>query len=399
MALILYLLGRAHNNPTVPTTSMHQSKERKRLHKPQPVRKSTGTKNRTLYSCKEILDVVRAQSCLILEQGADDDALTQQPGALQRTENNHGHIGYLLKNPNFDPLGNHHSNRSDDSLSHYSEDDMDDGGGNLRRRRCKTPVLFVGQLESRPWRHLQGDPTNCLADQYRAELPPRSFTPSIIEPQMQLKKSPRRRLRKIKCQLSLRDLIKEQSRSFSHSDCETLCGSDSPGSATSPTSPTKSYFEVKQLKLKDKPPRRMLTPDLQAAPAPDDDIALQMVTELLTNELCSALFKHHPREKGDRASSLQILLMIEAYENLQQQVRREGYESHITGRKAKSHVEAVDGILDHWLEVLYEMYDRSQQKKSDCEKIEEVEEVEEEDWPLRRSEDSQATCVERGGWE
>jgi hypothetical protein len=146
----------------------------------------------------------------------------------------------------------------------------------------------------------------------------------------------------------------------------------------------------------------MLTPDLQATPGPDDDIALQMVTELLTNELCSALFKHHPREKGDRASSLQILLMIEAYENLQQQVRREGYESHITGHVGKGHVEAVDGILDHWLEVLYDMYDRSQQKKSDCEKIEEVEEVDEVDevdWPLRCSEDSQATCVERGGWD
>jgi hypothetical protein len=372
---------------------MHQSKERKRLHKPPPVRKLAGTRNRTLYSCKEILDVVRAQSCLILEQGADDDALTHQPGALQRTENR-AHVGYLLQNPN--PLENHHSNRSDDSLSHYSGDDMDDGDGFPLRRRCKTPVLFVGQLESRSRGHLHNDPTKCLAEEYRAELPPRVFTPSI-EPQIQQAKSPRRRLRKIKCQLSLRDLIKEHANSFSHSDCETLCGSESPGSATSPTSPTKSYFEVKQLKLVDKPPRRMFTPNLQVPPGLDDNIALQMVSELLTNELCSALFKHHPREKGDRASSLQILLMIEAYENLQQQVRREGYDSHLVGRPGDGHVEAVDGILDHWLDVLYAMYDRSQQEKGGCEKIEEVEEIEEEDWPLRPSMDSQATCV--GGWE
>lgn len=397
MALVLYLLGKAHNNSTVPTTSMHQGKERKRLHKPPPVRKLAGTRNRNLYSCKEILDVVRAQSCLILEQGADDDALTHQPGALQRTESSHAHVGYLLKSPY--SLRNRHSNHSDDSLSHYSGDDMDDGGGVPLRRRCKTPVLFVGQLESRSRGHLHSDPTKSLADQYRAELPPRVFTPSI-EPQIQQAKSPRRRLRKIKCQLSLRDLIKEHANSFSHSDCETLCGSESPGSATSPTSPTKSYFEVKQLNLVDKPPRRMFTPDLQVPPGLNDDIALQMVSELLTNELCSALFKHHPREKGDRASSLQILLMIEAYENLQQQVRRDGYESHLARHAGDGHVEEVDGILDHWLDVLYAMYDRSQQEKGACEKIEEVEEIEaieEEAWPLRPSFDSQATYV--GGWE
>jgi hypothetical protein len=365
---------------------MPQNKERKRLHKSPPRQNS----NKPLYSCTDIFDVVRAQSCLILAEDRADDALTDQ-GQDQSQEQTvyEAHVGYMLEKP----LQNHHSNYSNDSLSHYSGSEMDDG--DLKRRRCKTPVLYVGQLESKP---LEIDPAKCLADQYRAELPPRVFTPSI-EPQ--LAKPPRRRLRKIKCQLSLRDTIKEQAKSISYSDCETLVGSESPRSPASTISPTKSYFEAEQLNLVDKPQRRILTPDSQswdALPGLDDDIALQMCTTLLSNELATALFKHHPAERGDRASGFQILLMIEAYEAMQQQIRRECYESQLMGQFDNDHVEAVDNILTHWLHALYAMYDRSQEKKSSWERIEEAGEMEEECWPLRRSEDLQATCVNGRGW-
>ncbi|TVY84706.1 hypothetical protein LSUE1_G001060 [Lachnellula suecica] len=355
---------------------MHQNKERKRLQKPFPARGSS-----ELFSRNTTFDVARAQSCLLLQQGAYDDGLTHQ--GFERTENR-VEVECLPKIAS----ENFHPNISLDSLSHYSTDEMDDEP--IRRRRCKTPVLFVGQLEnSRP---LEIDPAECLAGQYRAELAPRAFTPAN-EPQ--LAKSPLRRLRKIKCQVSLRDIIKEHAKTASISDCETLCGSESPATSTSTISPTKSYFEVDELKLVDKPPRRIFTPDLQAldaAPGQQNIIALQMCKNLLTN----ALFQDHPKENGDEGSGLQILLMIEAYEAIQQQVRRERCQSNAAGQLGDIQAQAIDGILDHWLDALYAMYDRSQEQSS-CGKIEVSREIAEEAWLGRRSEDSQATCI-TGGW-
>lgn len=104
--------------------------------------------------------------------------------------------------------------------------------------------------------------------------------------------------------------------------------------------------------------------------------------DLLTNELATALFKQHPSENHDRASGLQVLLMIEAYETLQQHVRKEIQEAAVAGKEVDDHVRNMEAILDRWLESLYAIYDSSE-KRSSCEIIKE-----EEDWPLRRSEDS-----------
>lgn len=359
---------------------MPLNKERKRLHKLPPGQKSQNP----FYSCKDVFNIVLAKSCLIENQQVADDALTRLDQGLEKTWHAaHAQIEYLYENSSQKSC----PNLSYGSLSHYSEDDMDDG--HVKRRRCKTPVLFVGQLERTP----EIDPAKCLAEEYRADLPQRAYTPCI-----ELLKPPRRKLRKMKCQVSLRDTIKEHAKSFSYSDSETLVGSESPRSPASTISPSKSYFEIKRLNLVDKPPKRMLTPDSQAwdaLPGLDDDIALQMCTNLLTTELATALFRHHPTEKQDRASGLQILLLIEAYEAMQQQNRRERYDSHLNGEFEDSHVEAVDLILDHWLNALYAMYDRAQESNKSYEIIEEAGE---EKWPLRRSENSQATCVNGRGW-
>lgn len=105
--------------------------------------------------------------------------------------------------------------------------------------------------------------------------------------------------------------------------------------------------------------------------------------DLLTNELATALFKQHPSENQDRASGLQVLLMIEAYETLQQHVRKEIHDAAVAGQEVDDHVRNMEAILDRWLESLYAIYESSE-KRSSCEIIKE----EEEDWPLRRSEDS-----------
>ncbi|KAH6672335.1 hypothetical protein B0J14DRAFT_483010 [Halenospora varia] len=256
----------------------------------------------------------------------------------------------------------------------------------VKTRRAKTPVFYIGQLENR---RKSFDRTQALADQYRASLPARPFTPAWDH---NLEKSSKRSLRKIKCQQSLRDLMKEHSRSTSYSDCDTLVGSDV---SESPTSPTQKFSEIQtpqKLHLVDKASKRASLPEkLILDPTIEDDVGLQICTNLLTNELASALFRQHPSEQEDRASGLQILLMIEAYESMQQDIRRELYESQATGHKMDSHVKYIDGILDQWLEALYAVYDRAELKKKKCEAIKEVDE--EEDWSPRHSEDSQVTCI------
>ncbi|EHL01908.1 hypothetical protein M7I_2091 [Glarea lozoyensis 74030] len=195
----------------------------------------------------------------------------------------------------------------------------------------------------------------------------------------------------------LRDLVKDHSRSSrpsSSSDCDTLVGSESPNSPRSPTD--KEFPEVTRLHLVDKPPPR---PQALSEKASLDminelhnEIGLGICMNMLTNELATALFKQHPSENADRASGLQIRLMIEAYETLQDHVRNELYDAFVSGKELDPHVQEYEAILERWLDSLYAVYEVAQEKKPTCEVIKEVEE-EENDWPLRRSQDSAETFV------
>jgi hypothetical protein len=93
----------------------------------------------------------------------------------------------------------------------------------------------------------------------------------------------------------------------------------------------------------------------------DDDIGLEICVDLLTTELATALFRQHPAEREDRASGLQILLMIEAYETVQQHVRQQLCDPRVT-EEMSNHVKSCDKILGYWLKVLYSVYDQSQEK-------------------------------------
>ena len=84
--------------------------------------------------------------------------------------------------------------------------------------------------------------------------------------------------------------------------------------------------------------------------------------DLLTNALATAFFRQHPTENEDRASGLQILLMIEAYETVQQHVRQQLYDPQVTGQENGS-LRSMERILNHWLEVLHSVYDRSEEAK------------------------------------
>lgn len=243
----------------------------------------------------------------------------------------------------------------DDTLSIYSNHSMD--SALFQRRRSKTPVFFVGQLE----RKSTLDRAQALADDYRAVLPLR-LKSSFVE--LERSKTPKR-IRKIKCQLSLRDLVKEHEH---HSPPPSTPGSDVDtlvGSPAWPRSPSDSEFDKNSLPPLDEV-QELYTNDDGAPlpPIPDlnNDIGLKICADLLTNELASSLLQHQPPEPGMQASGLQILLLIEAYETVQQRVRQLSCESHGTG-KNMDHVRSTEMILEHWLQVLYAVYDRSVEKK------------------------------------
>jgi hypothetical protein len=439
MTLVLYLLGRSLWGPDN-TSPFHHNMERNRLRK-KSRRKNIG---RSIYSCKDIFDVIRAQSCLTIIEDDDDEVRETDRGGINKAGANtktRPHVGFLLDEKKIIP--------SESSLSNYSvEDEMEEPEQPMRRRpktpvfaigqlshhssnnievikrrarsksppvfsinhleypsiqeikepirrRAKTPVFAIGQLERKSTiRPI--DKSQILADQYKEILPPRAFTPCAD--QRQIKRLTPKKLRKIKCQVSLRDLVRDQAKLSSpttaYSDAETLVGSESP-----PTSPLSQKFkdidkDILPLARTKKTQSSIQDDGRTLSTTSSDfsnDIALKITIDLLTNELATALFKHHPAEISDRASGLQILLMIEAYETVQQHVRQRIWDRHVKGM-SNDHVQDVEDILERWLKVLYSVYDRTQESGSAEECAGKIEIADE--WPLRKSLDMEGLTIQ-----
>ena len=233
------------------------------------------------------------------------------------------------------------------SPSIYSLETMDLELQNLRRTRAKTPCFWVGQLEEKA-----NDPAAVLAGEYRAELPARTRSPyNPIGP-----KTLARTVRKVKGQQSLRDALKDDRPDCS--DAETLIGSETPKSEASPTS---AKFPSRLSHDFPESIERESSPDQQFEE--HNAIGLRICLEMLTNELATALFKQHPAEKLDRASGLQIMLMIEAYESVQQRIRQDVHHLHLENENPR-HVMAAEQMLDHWIDALYALHDQSEAKKA-----------------------------------
>lgn len=226
----------------------------------------------------------------------------------------------------------------------------------LRRTRAKTPCFFVGQLEksAKP----KGTTTaKELADQYQAELPLRISSPDPPS----CPKTLRRTVRKMKGKQSLRDTLTYDRPYSSHrpysSDAETLVGSDSPMSTNSRASSSSCYFPSK-LSQKFREP----TKSEEAAKNREEDhrdIGLRICLEMLTNELANALFKQHPVEPLDRASGLQIMLMIETYESVQQRIRQDIHRLQLANQNP-DHVMACEDMLNTWIDALYALHDQAE---------------------------------------
>ncbi|KAE9366952.1 hypothetical protein N431DRAFT_350646 [Stipitochalara longipes BDJ] len=330
------MLGGAH--PSI-STPIHEN-PRKRLRKAPP--RVNVIQNP--HSCKEKFDILRSQSCLVVSEAAESSSLSNLEDNKTEEIPKIKRIGHLLEAPRADT--------SNDSIGICQADKMDHE--HLRRRNAKTPVFAIGQLERKSATQ-RIDRAQTLAEQYQALLPPRASTPYLISlPKPAPKES--KKLRKIKCQLSLRDMVKEQSNrahSVAYSDAETLVGSEQP---TSPPSPADAEFRNVVLPVIDPYEQISFHPTVCS-----DDIGLNICVDLLTNELATALFRQHPTEGQDRASGLQILLMIEAYKTIQKNVRQQLCDPQIT-QEMRDHVNSVDKLLRSWLKVLYSVYDQSQER-------------------------------------
>jgi hypothetical protein len=227
----------------------------------------------------------------------------------------------------------------------------------FKRTRAKTPCFWIGALEDKAHSAEANDRSAVLADQYQCLLPLRTFTP-FSEPEVSFPpRRPHRTVRKVKGSRSLRELVTcQEVEEHSSSDTETLVGTPSLGSPTSQQSfswkGSPGTTEIEETGM----------PFAAADPA-KDDVGFQMCLDLLTSELAAGLFKKHPSEDLDRPSGLQILLMIEAYESIQKDIRQEIKESHVTGEKFDQ-VKAVEKSLDYWLEALYALYDKDSSMKS-----------------------------------
>jgi hypothetical protein len=320
----------ANHRSTTSLTPKKESKPRARLQK-------AGKRSSSRNSHTEVIRRP-THSSLFWGGLVDDDAATgvairvggDQPAST------FDHLSTTQPQPPIQAIFSVSSTRSIESISNYPEDEMDNG----YVRRAKTPCFWIGALDCKST-YDQFDPTNALADQYQDILPPRNFTPY---PELSHQR-PRKALRKVKGQQSLRDLVTCHrlsivSTTSSASDSEdTLVGT--PSFQISPRS--ENFPDLDK-------PRQFQGVEARELPtsSQENDIGFRICLDLLTNELATALFKKHPADGLEKASRLQILLMIEAYEAVQERIRQDSHPN--------SHMSTM---LDNWLAALYSLYDES----------------------------------------
>lgn len=391
-SLILYLFGKQpwFSFPNLADGAQEPHRERNRLQKPAPFK--------DVDSCEEVLDIIHSQSYLTFHCNKSNATVVHRDNSEPQPR------------PGNPPSMK--SKQSNNSISFHSYNEMKTE--DRRRTRAKTPVYRIGQLEGKIWiDETDFDPARILAQQYQAALPSRGITPVL---EVSTQNAHRHGLRRVKRYDSLRDIVESlpendpasevttpeslgngspegvspsdpeapqqsviehhieklhSSRSRflrgsfeSHcnrrhsSDSETLIGSDTETSPSSPALRSIANSNLHTIKMIQDCQISNSQDGLLGSTMSENNIGMQLCMDLLTNDLVTALHRHHPAETGYRVSGLQILLMIEAYEALQQQLREEIFGCHVTDLQAED-VKAVESTLDHWLQALRSIYERS----------------------------------------
>ncbi|KAK4198581.1 hypothetical protein QBC40DRAFT_90589 [Triangularia verruculosa] len=238
-------------------------------------------------------------------------------------------------------------------MSMCSNSDSPASPRSAMRRRAKTPIFSIGQLEGIP------RPTNALArastveliaEQYRALLESENAAhtesqseppPSRQEPEHPL------HIRRQRSSGHLQDHPAESVTNSPISDDGTLVSFEEETVYFKPV----SFSPAPSPTL---PPQR-----LAHTPAPDN-LSLQICLDLLTRDLASALGSR-PSRTNSETSALQIWVMIEAYERLRDQLSSAGLGCEEYG--------AMESMLNLWLRALYSIHDNltgsDQQSESD----------------------------------
>jgi len=288
-----------------------RSKHRNRLQKSPPIRQPKAS----LYSCKEIKDLERFQTCLNLLSNCNEgkrnvrypSTETMQLRGQKRLF--HDSARYNVKDP-----GTVYAPHLIEELDVQ------------RWRNAKTPVFGIGQLEMKDLRYHTEATTEDLARIYQSLLPSPPVTPL---PDF-MKSSPKpERIRRMKSQHSLRAYINVPVESPTWTETETLCSENSVANVD------ERFSELSS-----------------SAKNPGIDLCLG----LLTCELAGIFFQQHPKEHQDRASKLQIQLMIEGYEDVLYKLQHSPGILQKMGLSAEDLI-TTEKIIHHWLEVLYYLYD------------------------------------------
>lgn len=229
------------------------------------------------------------------------------------------------------------------------------------RRHAKTPVFSIGQLEGKaPGRGTEKD---VRADQTAAQPSALFELPGVVDPIYPFESS----------QAESRSFVEERHGAIPTANTQPRWADrppsitvtsipPSPCTALHPPPPTADegtfvefdeeaiYFKPLSFDSEATSPLRKaeFDPPPRLPSIPQDNLGLQICTQLLTGELRKAMSDGPGSGRDSDSSALQITLMIEAYERLRDQVLelRESQPDGLSG---------VETMFDSWLGALYSL--------------------------------------------
>jgi hypothetical protein len=211
-------------------------------------------------------------------------------------------------------------------------------------RRAKTPILSIGQLEGqrRPSRPLvRTSSVDRIAEQYLARL---EYSDNTHEPPLSPDDSPIYEPMPLRRPFSSDHLREESFTGHSPRTAEipNLSPASDDGTLVSFQGDT-VYFKPVSFSPAPESPR----PRWSQQSTREDNVSLQVCLDLLTRELSSAI-AGRPSRPPMGTAALQILVMIEAYETLRDQMAEisEGNEQ----------ARAMESMFDFWLRALYAVH-------------------------------------------
>ncbi len=254
----------------------------------------------------------------------------------------------LRSSVNIIPEFSHLAVREPQPRSSHSSDSQTSSTATMRRR-AKTPIFSIGQLDTipRPSNALgKTSSVELIAEQYRALLDSRNsiYSDSHSEPPPSRQGDDGFGLRR--------------QQSSNELDVETPIHAPShvveyPGG--SPTSDDGTLVSFEEERVYFKPvsfsPEPLSPPFERQFPSPSpapDNLSLQICLDLLTRDLSSALASR-PGRSTPETSALQVWVMIEAYEKLRDHLG----EALLT----RDELRPMEMMFDMWLRALYTIHD------------------------------------------